>query len=34
MVLLWLVGGFLAGSVFGMLLACIMFSRKEDDNNE
>lgn len=26
--------GFLAGAVFGMLLACLMFARKDDDKNE
>lgn len=26
-----IIGGFFAGAVFGMLLACIMCSRKDDD---
>ena len=26
-----IIGAFFAGAVFGMLLACLMFARKDDD---
>ena len=30
--MIWgILGGFIAGSVFGMFLACLMFARKDDE---